>query len=139
MDTKAMPIMENAELEPAWVRPGRDAGAARPRDGVKPLKSIWADPGAVKSLEDARKTLVSTYLAASLDYENIPVREFMGSIEKQLLIACLGLTHGHQRDAAAILGLKPTALFEKLRKHCINGRSMKLSRRLTVAPAPDAK
>jgi DNA-binding protein Fis len=139
METKAMPIMEGAELAPAWATPGRGMGVIWPQDGAKPLRSIWADPGAVKSLEDARETLVSTYLASSLNYENIPIKEFMDSVEKQLLLACLGLTQGHQRNAAAVLGLKPTALFEKMRKHCINGRSLKLSRRLAVAKPLDAK
>jgi DNA-binding NtrC family response regulator len=139
METKAMPVMESAELATPWAQPGHGMKTVYQQGGDRPLKSIWADPGAVKSLEDARETLVSTYLAASLNYENIPIKEFMDSIEKQLLLACLGLTQGHQRNAAAVLGLKPTALFEKMRKHCINGRSLKLSRRLALAKPLDAK
>jgi DNA-binding NtrC family response regulator len=54
----------------------------------------------------------------------------MDELEKRVLRSCLALTQGHQRNAAAILGVKYTALFEKMRKHCINGRQMKLARRL---------
>ena len=54
----------------------------------------------------------------------------MDDFEKKILLSCLDRTQGNKRDAAAILGLKPTALFEKMRKHVINGRRMKLARKL---------
>jgi len=76
------------------------------------------------------ESLVSSYLAANLNFKGIPLKEFMDSCEKQILLSCLRLTSGHQRNAAAILGLKSTALFEKMRKHCINGRQLKLAPKL---------
>jgi DNA-binding NtrC family response regulator len=76
--------------------------------------------------------MVSAYLTANLNFRDIPLKEFMDGFEKKILLACLSLTRGHQKDAAAVLGLKPTALFEKMRKHCINGRRKKLSAKLEV-------
>ena len=102
-------------------------------------RSIWADPQAVKSMEEVMETLVSAYLSANLNFKGIPLKEFMDSFEKQILLSCLRITNGHQRNAAAILGLKYTALFEKMRKHCINGRQLKLAPKLTVAEPPKAK
>jgi DNA-binding NtrC family response regulator len=96
--------------------------------------SFWADPQAVKSLNEVMESLVSTYLAANMNFKGIPLKEFMDSCEKQILLACLRLTQGHQRNAAAILGLKSTALFEKMRKHCINGRQLKLAPKLRAVP-----
>jgi len=93
-------------------------------------KSIWSDPETVKSLEKNMESLVFAYLVANLNFKNIPLKEFMDDFEKKTLLTCLGLTHGNQRNAAAILGLKPTALFEKMRKHCINGKRIKLSEKL---------
>jgi DNA-binding NtrC family response regulator len=102
-------------------------------------RSIWADPQAVKSMEEVMESLVSAYLAANLNFKGIPLKEFMDSFEKQILLTGLRLTQGHQRNAAAILGLKYTALFEKMRKHCINGRQLKLAPKLTVAEPLEAK
>lgn len=94
-------------------------------------RSFWADPQAVKSMEEVMDSLVSAYLAANLNFKGIPLKEFMDSVEKQILLSCLRLTQGHQRKAAGILGLKFTALFEKMRKHCINGRQLKLAPKLS--------
>ena len=102
-------------------------------------RSFWADPQAVRSMEEVMESLVSTYLSANLNFKGIPLKEFMDSFEKQILLSCLRLTQGHQRNAAAILGLKYTALFEKMRKHCINGRQLKLAPKLTVAEPLEAK
>ena len=46
------------------------------------------------------QSLVSAYLAANLNSRGIPLKEFMDSFEKQILLACLRLTQGHQRNAA---------------------------------------
>lgn len=108
-------------------------------DQPQPRGSFWADPQAVKSLNEITETLVSAYLDANMNFKGIPLKEFMDSCEKQILLACLRLTQGHQRNAAAILGLKATALFEKMRKHCINGRRLKLAPKLRGAESPAAE
>jgi DNA-binding NtrC family response regulator len=87
-------------------------------------------PDALKSLEKIKESLVYAYLAANLHHKNIPLKEFTDDLERNILLACLRLTQGSQRNASEILGLKPTALFEKMRKHGINGKRIKLSEKL---------
>lgn len=74
------------------------------------------------SLERIAESLVQAYLAANLHSRGTPLKEFMDSFEKRILLACLRLAQGNQKNVAAVLGIKPTALFEKLRKHGIGGR-----------------
>jgi DNA-binding NtrC family response regulator len=84
-------------------------------------------PDAIKSLEKARESLVIAYLGVNLHCKSIPLKEFTDDLEKNILLNCLQLTQGSQRNAADLLGLKPTSLFEKMRKHGINSRQFKLS------------
>lgn len=102
-----------------------------------PWKSQGGAAQAARSLENITESLVSAYLAASIGTRSVPLKEFMDGFEKAILLACLRLTLGNQKDASAILGIKPTAMFEKMRKHCINGRRMKLSKKL-LAESPQA-
>jgi len=130
MNGKMTDLQARAGLDESWARPNLivDYGWILTQPQMR--KSLWSDPEAVKSMEYAAESLASTYLAANLNYRNTPLKEFMDSFEKKILLACLRLTQGHQKNAAAILGLKTTALFEKMRKHCINSRQIKLSARL---------
>ena len=89
----------------------------------------------VKSLQKATKSLALAYLVANMNFKHIPLKEFMDAFEKKILLACLRLTRRNQKDAAALLSLKPTALIEKMRKHGIHGRRKKLSRE-PQAPQP---
>jgi DNA-binding NtrC family response regulator len=118
----------------SWTKPEPTIDAPWVLEPLPVRRSFWADPHAVKSLEETMESLVSAYLAANLNFRGIPLKEFMDNFEKQVLLAGLGLTQGHQRNAAAILGLKATALFEKMRKHGLNGRQLKLQRKLSAAP-----
>jgi len=97
---------------------------------------LWADAQGERPLEEATETLVSAFLAANLNFKRTPMKEFMDDFERRVLRTCLTLTQGHQRSAATILGLKYTSLFEKMRKHCINGRQLKLTHRLRLEPPP---
>lgn len=114
----------------AWTSP--EPASTRPWELVEPemQRDSWPSRWNENSMEAIMETLVSSYLAANLSMPHTPLKEFMDDFEKRILRACLTLTQGHQRNAAAILGIKYTALFEKMRKHCINGRQMKLVRRL---------
>ena len=94
--------------------------------------AIWPVVDAGQSLEKTMETLVGSYLDVNRNFRNIPLKEFMDDLERNILLSCLRLTHGSQRNAAALLGLKPTALFEKMRKHRINGRQIKLSEKLQL-------
>lgn len=116
-----------------WMRPVPDEARPWGPDERALHAPFWGDARNERSLEDAMEALVTSYLLASLNSRCTPLKEFMDEFEKRILRACLTLTQGHQRNAAAILGVKYTALFEKMRKHCINGRQMKLTRRLQAS------
>jgi DNA-binding NtrC family response regulator len=109
---------------------------AQPWPLVNPRERHWAGTRGEQSLEDATEALVSAFLAANLKFKRMPLKDFMDDFERRILRTCLTLTRGHQRSAATILGLKYTALFEKMRKHCINGRQLKLTHRLRLEPPP---
>ncbi|HSQ34448.1 MAG TPA: helix-turn-helix domain-containing protein [Candidatus Binatia bacterium] len=96
-------------------------------------KTAWPNADPAKSLEKNTAALAAAYLDVNLNLRSVPLKEFMDDLEKNILLSCLRLTHGNQRNAAALLGIKPTALFEKMRKHGINGRQIKLSEKLVGA------
>ena len=82
--------------------------------------------GPVQALEKMKESLIFAFLAANLDIRNLPLKAFLDNFEKNILLACLRLTHGNQRHAAAMLSLKPTALFEKMRKYGIRSQRGRL-------------
>jgi DNA-binding NtrC family response regulator len=123
----------------AWISPAEASPQPWELGDLETGRSSWSVPRDERSMETIMDKLVSAFLSANLDGRCTPLKEFMDDFEKRILHACLTLTQGHQRNAAAILGLKYTALFEKMRKHCINGRQMKLVRRLRGAPFPAEK
>ncbi len=84
------------------------------------------DTGPLQAIERMKESLVFAFLAANLDIQNLSLKVFLDNFEKNILLACLRLTRGNQRDAAALLGLKPTALFEKMRKHGIRSQRGRL-------------
>ena len=48
-----------------------------------------------------------------------PLKDFLTDIELRLIIFSLNEANGNQREAAKILGIKPTTLNEKLKRHNI--------------------
>jgi DNA-binding NtrC family response regulator len=50
---------------------------------------------------------------------NIPLKNFMGKIEKNIILRTLHKVNGEQKKAAEILGLKYTTLNEKIKKYRI--------------------
>jgi DNA-binding NtrC family response regulator len=111
-----------------------DFTRAYPFGLMQPQKknSAWPGANAEKSLEKTTESMVSAYLGVNLNFRHVPLKEFLDDFERNILLTCLRLTHGNQRNAAALLGLKPTALFEKMRKHGINGKQIKLSKKLEM-------
>ena len=85
-----------------------------------------ADPVAVQTLEKIKESLVIAYLIANMEFRCIPLKSFLDGCEKKILLACLNLTQGNQKNAATVLSLKPTALFEKMRKHGIRSQRGRL-------------
>lgn len=52
----------------------------------------------------------------------IPLKVFMGGVEKNIILRILSKVNGNQREAARILGVKHTTLNEKLKKYNIRFR-----------------
>ena len=74
--------------------------------------------------------IIHLYLLASLSEEDIQLKDFINDVEKNIIINVLKITWGNQKISADILGVKPTALFEKLKKYNIkqNVKSYKKGR-----------
>jgi DNA-binding NtrC family response regulator len=112
------------------------AGGNRSRDGhadlAEPIVQTLApapvcpDTGPLQAIERIKESLVFAFLSANLDIQNLPLKAFLDGFEKNILLACLRLTRGNQSDAAALLSLKPTALFEKMRKYGIRSQRGRL-------------
>ncbi len=86
-----------------------------------------------ESVERLVDLLVVRYVGANIMGGRMPLKSFMDDIERRLIESCLSLTLGNQRRAAAILGIKPTALFEKLKKHGLRGPAAEAG--LSVSPS----
>lgn len=107
------------------------------REQLQPQEagSIWSDPRVEHSLDKIMEALVFAYITTNLRFKGIPLKTLFAEFEKNIILAALRLTNGNQKDAAAMLFLKPTALFEKMRKHGINSKQVKLTRQLYGAAA----
>jgi DNA-binding NtrC family response regulator len=133
MDQKMRMINGGQELEAIAIAPEMEESFAR----VPARRSAWTGPEAIQALEKVKASLVFAYLNSSLNMKSIPLKYFTDDIEKKILLACLRLTMGNQKNAAAMMGLKPTALFEKMRKHGIRSQRGRLPGRPSVFLAGD--
>lgn len=113
-----------------WTKPEPTGDRIQMPGTLQSWKPLATAGSSARPMEEVMDDLVSAYLTSNLNFKRTPLKELMDDFERRVLHACLNLTQGHQRNAAAILGVKCTALFEKMRKHSINGRQMKLARRL---------
>ena len=76
-----------------------------------------SDEDALKNhMKQMKETLVKSYLAANLRQPEIPLKTFMNGIEKKVISYALQIAMGNQKNAADLLGLKPTTLGEKVRR-----------------------
>jgi len=99
--------------------PDREKAFTPPAAPAQTACTDWAETEAMRALEKTRASLALAYLNANLNVECVPLKSFLDECEKKILLAGLRLTQGNQKNAALLLGIKPTALFEKLRKHGI--------------------
>jgi DNA-binding NtrC family response regulator len=62
-------------------------------------------------------------MAAKLCHDvPIPLKDVMGELEKEVILLVLDKVEGNQRDAANVLGMKYTTLYQKLKRHRIRVR-----------------
>lgn len=69
-------------------------------------------------------TFVDSHEQLSEDFCNlmqkISLKELMDRLERNILISALIKFYGNQRRTAEFLGVKPTTLYEKIKKHNIS-------------------
>jgi hypothetical protein len=97
--------------------------------------SVCSDLGVEHSLDQIMELLVFAYITSNLKFKGIPLKTFITEFEKSVIHASLRLTNGNQKDTASLLSLKPTALFEKMRKHGLSGKQVKFTQQLYGASA----
>jgi len=68
-------------------------------------------------LDDLTEVLVREYLQKNITRENIALKHFICGLERKIILFALGLTHGNQKNASRILGIKETSLCEKIKKY----------------------
>lgn len=64
----------------------------------------------------ARELLAKTYIIINCSHSPIPLKQLMNNIEKSIIHSALHVSRGSQKKAAQILGVKQTALCEKMKK-----------------------
>jgi DNA-binding NtrC family response regulator len=126
MNTKRKTGHIRAQTGAFWAKPGIGKDFSRVQIQLPERGFAWTDPRSMRILENITESVVFAYLVANLNFKNIPLKEFLHGFEKKILLACLRLSNGNQKNAAAVLGLKPTALIEKMHKYGIEGRRTKL-------------
>ena len=139
METKLTNSRVGTGLEPFLTKPGFIIDYTWMQAQRQFMTSFRNDSQAERSLEETMESLALCFLSTNLNIRKIPLKGFKESIEENILRACLRLTQGNQKNAAALLRLKPTTLFEKMRKLGINGRRMKLSVKLRTKTIEDNK
>lgn len=72
-----------------------------------------------ENFEQSFQTFIKQFLLLNFIDANISLKSMVAKVETELIRAALHLTNGHQVDAAAYLGVKPTTLCEKIKKHDI--------------------
>lgn len=71
----------------------------------------------------ATNALIKSYIVMNFTQGNVPLKDFLNNFEKNLIDIALSLSNWNQRKAALILGMKPTALFEKIKKYDLRNYS----------------
>ena len=71
------------------------------------------------------KDLINNIKFKDIIEMSIPLKEFVNEFEKQMIEQVLFFTRGSGKKAAYLLGMKPTTLCEKMKKHKILLRSFR--------------
>lgn len=68
------------------------------------------------SLKQLQDSLVKSYLSSNLENPDLPLKSFIHGLEQKIVTYALQIAMGNQKNAAHLLGLKPTTLGEKLKR-----------------------
>ena len=80
----------------------------------------WTGKETVQDLN----SIFDSYIDYLCAVKRIPLKEVMGSIEREILVKSLSLFNGNQRRTASYLGIKTSTLNEKIRKYRIQFRKV---------------
>ena len=89
-----------------------------------------------EELSYIKTNLVRTYLKKNCSTEQIPLKNFIKSVERELVVKALRISNGSQRVASFVLGMKPTTLNEKIKKFRID-EFKKKTKKLTLKQVLD--
>lgn len=64
----------------------------------------------------AQEMLTKTYIIMNHSHQGMPLKQLLNTLEKMIINSALDVTNGSQKKAALILGVKQTALCEKMKK-----------------------
>ncbi|MEN8222648.1 MAG: helix-turn-helix domain-containing protein [Acidobacteriota bacterium] len=67
-------------------------------------------------IDNSKEAMIRSYILNNCIKKNVPLKNFIYEIEKELIIKALKVSGGNQRVASFILGIKPTTLNEKIKK-----------------------
>lgn len=85
----------------------KESGTARPALSLRDHESL---SGRIT------RELVSLYVRQTCLNDRLCLKEAIDRLERDIIFHVLEQTNGNQREAAEILGIKPTTLFYKLRR-----------------------
>ncbi len=68
----------------------------------------------------SQDTLIKSFILKNCISSNVPLKNFMGNFEREMICRALKVSGGNQRIASFILGVKPTTLNEKIKKFKIS-------------------
>jgi DNA-binding NtrC family response regulator len=106
-------ISENQSLHSLYIRP----------------ETYLANREGSRSFVQSRdEKFIGRHDRLSEDFWNLvqkfPFKELMDRLEQTILISALNKFDGNQRKTAKFLGMKPTTLYEKIKKHNISIRKI---------------
>jgi DNA-binding NtrC family response regulator len=85
----------------------------RPR---APWRPQLAGAVPLRSLQLVQQSLATLFLTGRLTGSRQDLKDFLGKLEADIICGALGLTMGSQKEAAYLMGIKPTALHEKMKR-----------------------
>lgn len=69
-----------------------------------------------RSLLLVQQSMATLFLTDRLSGSREDLKGFLGRLEADIICGALGLTMGCQKEAASLMGIKPTALHEKMKR-----------------------
>jgi len=75
-----------------------------------------------RALAGLQEQLIRNYLALNLENPVLPLKDFIDNLERSLISQALIWAMGSKKNAAFLLGLKPSTLTEKMKRLKLTSR-----------------